>query len=134
IAPPAPFGVDSFVIEATRSQHLAWQYPLHPGDRAWVGVRRLHALPHPGLNLLIASDGHAASEAALALGGAIAKVSHARVTLLLHGQHGQQGPDTAQPALTHAQGLIGAGLAALDARSTPDGAVDSIRAETVRQH
>jgi hypothetical protein len=32
---PAPFGEDFIVVEASRSQHQARRYPLHPGDEAW---------------------------------------------------------------------------------------------------
>jgi hypothetical protein len=52
IDPPPVFGEEGIVVEASRSQHQARRYPLANGDAAWVGLRRIHALPHPGLRLL----------------------------------------------------------------------------------
>src|SRR6059036_481616 len=53
ISPPAPFGGDFVLVEAWRSQHQARRFPLRPGDTAWVGVRSVHALTHPGLSFLM---------------------------------------------------------------------------------
>ncbi len=83
IAPPVPFGSDEIVIEATRPQTEARAYKLQAGDAAWVGVRRVHALAHPGLRLLLLADGTPASQAAVALGAQLARLTHARVTVLL---------------------------------------------------
>jgi sulfate transport system ATP-binding protein len=63
IQPPAPFGDEHVAVDASRAQHVARKEPLAPGDRVWVGVRRLHALLHPGLSL-VAVDGGATAEAA----------------------------------------------------------------------
>ncbi|MBI3176365.1 MAG: ABC transporter ATP-binding protein, partial [Chloroflexi bacterium] len=43
ISPPVTFGGDSVLVEATRSQDVTQRYPLRPGDKVWVGVRRIHA-------------------------------------------------------------------------------------------
>src|SRR5947209_14961465 len=85
IAPVIPFGSDAIWIEATRSQDQARRFPLRTGDTTWVGVRRVHALVHPGLRFLLLSDGSAASRAALALGGELARLAHARVAVLAPG-------------------------------------------------
>ena len=85
ISPPAPFGGDFVRIEASRSQHQSRRFPLLPGETTWVGVRRIHALTHPGLSFLLATDGTARSKAALELGSRIARQAHARVTLVAQG-------------------------------------------------
>jgi len=82
ISPPAPFGGEGLVVEAIRSQHVSRNFPLRSGEKAWVGVRRIHALSHPGLSFLLLSDGSPAARAAVDLGGEIARHAHARVTLL----------------------------------------------------
>jgi sulfate transport system ATP-binding protein len=55
--PPPPFGGASLAIDASRSQPSATHAPLATGDAVWVGVRRLHALPQPGLSIVAAGDG-----------------------------------------------------------------------------
>jgi sulfate transport system ATP-binding protein len=94
IAPPVPFGSDEMVIEATRPQTEARGYKLQAGDSAWVGVRRVHALAHPGLRLLLLADGTPASQAAVELGGQLARLAHARVTVLGHHPAGSGGSST----------------------------------------
>ncbi len=64
IHPPPLFGDTHVVVDATRPQHAARSEPLGVGDRVWVGVRRLHALQHPGLRIVALGDGHAAEHAA----------------------------------------------------------------------
>ncbi len=64
IHPPLRFGEAHVAVEATRPQHAARSEPLRPGDRVWVGVRRLHALLHPGLRMVAVGGGHAADYAA----------------------------------------------------------------------
>jgi sulfate/thiosulfate transport system ATP-binding protein len=67
IHPPPRFGEACVSVEATRPQHAARSEPLRPGDRVWVGVRRLHALMHPGLRMVaVGEDGAAAYAAELA--------------------------------------------------------------------
>ncbi len=77
IHPPAPFGDDHLAVDATRPQHAARREPLEPGDRVWVGVRRLHALLHPGLSFVAVGAG-AADEVATEL----ARLAQARLTRL----------------------------------------------------
>src|SRR5205085_4417843 len=112
IAPLAPFGGDFVLIEATRSQDQSRRFPLAPGDSVWVGVRRIHALAHPGLRFLFISDGSASAQAALDLGGQIARLAHARVTIMGYGS----GPESTQRVLQEAREQIGSGLPALETR------------------
>jgi ABC-type Fe3+/spermidine/putrescine transport system ATPase subunit/nucleotide-binding universal stress UspA family protein len=115
IAPIVPFGADTIWIEASRSQDQARRFPLQPGDSTWVGVQRVHALVHPGMRFLLPLDGSPASQAALALGGQLARLTQARVTVLACGQQNGQ----AEGQLQEIREKLGSGLAALDARATP---------------
>ena len=56
--------------------------PLELNHKTWVGIRRLHALLHPGLTFLVVTDGSLRSQSALSIGGYLARMSHARMTLL----------------------------------------------------
>jgi sulfate transport system ATP-binding protein len=116
ISPPVSFGSGSVLVEVTRSQDQISRLPLRPGESVWVGVRRIHALAHPGLSFLIVTDGSPLSQAALTLGGQIARLAHARITLLGYGQK----PEALQPLLQEAKEQLGSGLAALETRATPD--------------
>ena len=130
IAPPAPFGGDSVVIEARRPQDQARRFALHPGQKAWVGVRRFHALTHPGLSFLLATDGSPAAEAALRFGVEVAKLAHARVTLLGCGTREESSRDRIQRAKEE----MGAGLAGIDAIATNDPMPAALGRESERQH
>ena len=115
IAPLVSYGTNAFLVDATRSPEQANRFPLAPGDKAWVGVHRLHALAHPGLNFLIVSDGSLRARAALALGGQLGRFAHARVTLLACGQ-----PKAALEAhVEAARKELGSGLAALETQISP---------------
>src|SRR6185295_13849633 len=113
IAPAAPFGTDTVLVEASRTQHQVRRLPLAPGESAWVGVRHVHALEHPGLALLLVVDGSTAGRNALALGAEIARRAHARVTLLAP----QQGADSA--ALREAREALGPAAATAQNAPTP---------------
>ncbi|HEU4402435.1 MAG TPA: ATP-binding cassette domain-containing protein [Candidatus Polarisedimenticolia bacterium] len=131
IAPAAPFGGDFLLVEASRSQHQARRFPLHPGDAAWVGVRRVHALTHPGLSFLILTDGSGADEAVLDLGGRIARLAHARVTVL-----GRAAEDGAlRERLQRGPDHSGGGLAALETiPAADDDPAAAVAREATRQH
>jgi len=86
LAPPVPFGSDYFLVEASRTPHAARRMPLGPGDRAWVGVRRIHALVHPGLHFLLVTSDSAEDRAALALGAEMARLAQARVSVVVRGE------------------------------------------------
>ena len=128
ISPPAPYGGHFVLIEASRSQHQARRWPLREGDTVWVGVRRVHALTHPGLNLLISTDGTAGSKGALAVGAQIARLAHARVTILAHGAE----EAAAAEQLQRARERLGSGMASIDFRSSPDSHGEAVAAEADR--
>lgn len=112
IAPPPAYGEDTVTIEVTRTQDVARAFPLTTGNHVKVGIRRIHTLVHPGLSFLILTNGSESSQAALDLGGQIARLAHARVTILNYGQPSDQ---------THLQNIkekMGSGLAQLEVRAT----------------
>ena len=129
IAPPVAFGEDAVLIEAARTQDMARRFPLAPGDRVNVGVRRIHALVHPGLSFLILSDGSKIAQAALDLGGQIARLAHARVTILSFGLDA----DKHETHLQEVKEKLGSGLAHLEVRSTPHAPDAAIAQEVDRQ-
>jgi sulfate transport system ATP-binding protein len=129
IAPPVAFGDDTILVEATRQQEEVDNLPLRPGDRVWVGVRHIHALAHPGLQFLILTDGSPHAQAALALGGQLARLAHARTVILGYGQKGE----ALQSLLQQAKETLGSGLAALDARVTSESPAEAVAREAERQ-
>ena len=120
IAPAVPFGADHMLLDSTRSQHLARRFPLCVGDRAWVGVRRIHALAHPGLSFIAVDRGTAVDHDALRYAGLISRLCHARVTLL-------GSPDAAR--VQAARESLGGGLAALETRALDPGDGESLLRE-----
>lgn len=116
IAPPPPYGTDSVIVEAIRAQDQAWRLPLAVGSRVWVGVRRIHALTHPGLSFLCPFEGDALSMAGVEFAGSVARLAHARVTLLGAGREVAED----ERLLARARGRLGAGVAALETRVVPD--------------
>ncbi len=116
ISPLVAFGTNSFLVDATRSPEQASRYPLHSGDKAWVGVHRIHALAHPGLNFLIVTDGSLRSRGAITLGGQIGRLAHARVTLLGCGQSNEM----LEAHLEEARKQVGSGLAAIEMLPIPE--------------
>ena len=130
IAPPAPFGGDFVLVEAWRSQHQARRFPLRPGDAAWVGVRRVHALTHPGLSFLLIADGTTRGNAALEMGAQVARLAHARVTVLGCGAGGAP----PEGELRRTREAIGVGLPAIETVVSPDPAEQAIPQEASRQH
>ncbi|HEY0553450.1 MAG TPA: ATP-binding cassette domain-containing protein [Thermoanaerobaculia bacterium] len=131
IAPPVPFGRDEVWIEATRSQDQARRFPLRPGDSAWVGVQRVHALVHPGLRFLLLTDGSMRSRGALALAGEIARRAHARVAVL--GSATDDEDDAGERSLQEAREVLGGGLAALETRLTPEPPAGAVAEEVFRR-
>jgi sulfate transport system ATP-binding protein len=129
IAPPVAFGENAILIEATRTQDVARRFPLAEGNTIKVGVRRIHALVHPGLSFLILTDGSASSQAALALGGQIARLAHARVTILGYGLKAS----AQHRYLQEVKESLGSGLALVEARATPDAPDVAVAKEIERQ-
>jgi sulfate transport system ATP-binding protein len=129
IAPAVPFGSPFVLIEASRSQDLARQFPLRPGESAWVSVRRIHALVHPGMRFLLLTDGTSAAQPALDVGAQIARLAHARTTLLAYGSDGEP----IHQHMRDASEQIGSGLASLDTRVTPHPLTEAVRHEVERE-
>jgi sulfate transport system ATP-binding protein len=130
IAPAVPFGSSEIWIEASRTQDQARRFPLRPGDSTWVGVQRVHALVHPGMRFLLLTDGTHRANAALTLGGELARLSHARVTLLGCGRVGEPaGPEEVRAARER----LGSGIASVEVRQSPEPPGDAVAAEVARQ-
>jgi sulfate transport system ATP-binding protein len=134
IAPAPPFGHDAVLVEVSRSQDQARRFPLAPGAEAWVGVRRIHALVHPGLRFLLLTDGTAASQPALDLGGRIARLANARTTILGYSRDGRRADEGALGQhLQAAKEKIGSGLPALDVRAASEPPAQATLREVERQ-
>jgi sulfate transport system ATP-binding protein len=116
IAPPVPYGQPGFYLEANRSPDQSAHLPIGVGKKAWVGIRRLHTLSHPGLHFLLVTDATLRSQSALSLGGYIARMAHARVTMLGLGKDQQHIKDHLQEARKQ----IGSGMASVQVTFSPD--------------
>ena len=114
ISPPVPYGKPSFVMDVNRSPEQSTNVPLELGHKAWVGIRRLHVLSHPGLNFLLVADGSLRSQSAITLGAYIGRMSHARVVMLGVGQDLPK----VDAHLVEARKQIGSGMAALEVCSS----------------
>jgi sulfate transport system ATP-binding protein len=132
IAPPSPFGSDDLIVEAARSQHQARRFPLEVGDAAWIGIRRVHVLRHPGLSFLILTDGSLDADACALLGGQIAQLAHARVAIVAYGEG--ENPERLHGVLQRTRESLGGSLAAVETRSADGDAARAIAAETERSH
>ena len=128
IAPLVPFGSDFLVIEATRPQEQARHLPLQPGQRVWIGVRRIHALLHPGLSFLLLSDGSPAAQAVLEVGSQIARLAHARTTILGYGM----APAELQRHLAEARERLSSGLPSLELRTATESPPEAVLREVER--
>lgn len=129
IAPPVPFGSEVVLVEATRSQDQVSRLPLQAGDKVWVGVRRVHALEHPGMRFLVLTDGSGRAQAAIGMAGQMARLAHARVTLIGYGAQGE----ALQKQLQEAKEELGSGLPALDIRKTTSSMPLAVAQEAERQ-
>ena len=112
-----------------REQDVARRFPLDPGKTVKVGVRRIHALIHPGLSFLILSDGSRRAQAALDVGGHIAQLAHARVTILAYGMKA----GAVERHLQEAKEKLGSGLASLEVRSSVESAEAAVAHEVEHQ-
>lgn len=129
ISPPVTFGSSSILVDATRSPEQAGRFPLQPGAKAWVGVHRIHALTHPGLSFLLVTDASLRAQAALSLGGQIARLAHARVTLLGYGQK----EEVLREHLQEVRKQLGSGLASLDVQISPQSLEQSVALAAEKQ-
>jgi len=80
-----------------------------------VGIRRIHALTHPGLNFLVVTDGSLRSQSAISLGSYLARMAHARMTLLGVGKD----ESLLDTYLQDARKQIGSGMASIEVRTDP---------------
>ena len=129
IAPAVPYGQDTFLVEASRPLEQARQTPLAAGDTVTVSVNRIHVLAHRGFSFMIPIDGTPETQAALALGGQMARLAHARVTLLGFGQPAEK----LAPVLQAAKEALGSGLAGVEVRSVTAPLPAAVEQETDRQ-
>lgn len=117
---PAPhqraFGADRLRLEATRPHTEAALLPLPPGAVTHLSVRRIHALTHPGLSLLLLTDTTPASRVVAEVGGQLARLAHAQTTVLGYALHSE----AQQTALQTLKEQLGSGLAGLEVRVAPD--------------
>ena len=113
IAPDVPFGNPNIIIDASRPPEQSAAFPLAVDQKAWVGIRRLHALSHPGLNFLVVTDGSLRSQSAVSLGGYLARMAHARMTLLGVGKD----QTLLDAYLQDARKQIGSGMASVEVRT-----------------
>ena len=112
IAPRRRSAATSVLVEAVRSQHQARRFPLHPGDATWVGVRRFHALVHPGMSFLFLDDGSTQAAVGIDVGGRIARLTQARVHVL---RYAHRGGDAGRDLRGDARPASGSGLAGVRA-------------------
>jgi nucleotide-binding universal stress UspA family protein len=111
-----------------------------------VGVSRVHALVHPGLSLLLPTDGSPHAKAAVTLAGHIARMAHARVTVLgmdaggasghagrLRSAESAERVERVEGAIQDAKEKLGSGLASLDARSAVGPAEVAVAEEVERR-
>jgi sulfate transport system ATP-binding protein len=114
IAPIVPYGNPGFIMEVNRSPEQSTNVPLEKDNKAWVGIRGLHVLSHPGLNFLFITDGSLRSQSAITLGGYMARMCHAQVLLLGVGQDLFKLEDH----LVEARKQLGSGMAFLQVRNS----------------
>jgi sulfate transport system ATP-binding protein len=110
IAPPAAFGDDSIVVEASREREAENGMPVRPGDEVWVIPTRMHTLPHPGLRFVLLTDGTRAATAGLEFGGQFARLAHARAVVLAVGSDSA----AVDRHLQAARESVGSGLLSLE--------------------
>lgn len=129
ISPSIPYGNPGFMLEVNRSPEQSTNIPLDIGTKAWVGIRRLHVLSHPGLNFLLITDGSIRSQSAISLGGYLARMSHARVVLLGISHDVIKLEDH----LVDARKQLGSGMASLDISKSSSRFHDAIAEATEKQ-
>ena len=130
VAPPVAFGSDYFLVEASRTPHSARRLPLAPGDRAWLGIRRVHALAHPELHFLVATTGSTVDRGALLLAAEIARRAQARVSLLAYGT--DDGEALAK-LLREAAAELGTGMTIHESRTAPGERTERLAEESARR-
>jgi sulfate transport system ATP-binding protein len=108
-----PYGQPGIMLEVQRSAEQSTSFPLQTGQQAWVGIRRLHVLSHPGMNFLLITDGSLRSQSAITLGGYLARMAHARLALLGIGQDKEK----MDQHLQESRKQLGSGMASLESKA-----------------
>ena len=114
ISPSVPYGHPGFFMDVNRSPEQSTNTPFKKGQEAWVGVRRMHVLSHPGLNFLIVTDGSLRSQSAIAQGGYMARMAHAQLVMLGIGKDQKKFAEH----LLDARKQIGSGMASLEVQTS----------------
>lgn len=130
ISPSVPFGNPGFIMEVNRSPEQSTALPLEVGSEALVGVRRMHVLSHPGLSFLLMTDGSLRSQSAIMMGGYLARMAHARVTMLGVGSD----PTKMENHLVEARKQIGSGMASLEVQTTDQTFSSAIATAVEKNH
>jgi sulfate/thiosulfate transport system ATP-binding protein len=112
IAPTVAYGSESVLVEATRPPDQAESFPLARGQQAYLGIRRIHAIDHPGLNFILLYDGSMRTRYALELAGQIGRMAHARLTLLNYAGGTQEARSHDRDPDSDIKKALGTGLAA----------------------
>jgi sulfate transport system ATP-binding protein len=115
ISPAVPYGHPGFIMEVNRSPEQSTNTPFDTGQEAWVGVRRLHVLSHPGLHFLLVTDASLRSQSAIAQGGYMARMAHAQLLMLGIGEDQIR----LEEHLLNARKQIGSGMASLEIQTSP---------------
>lgn len=130
IAPVTPYGNPGFIMEVNRSPEQSEELPLAVGNEVMVAVRRMHIISHPGLNFLIITDGSPRSQSAITLGGYLARMAHARVTMMGIGAD----QNKIEQHLVEARKQIGSEMAALQVEATSENFLTAITQAAEQQH
>lgn len=130
ISPAVPFGNPGFIMEVNRPPEQSVALPLELGQEAFVGVRRMHVLSHPGMTFLLVTDGSLRSQSAITVGGHMARMAHAKVTML------GVGDDQAklENHLLEARKQIGSGMASLEVQASNKSFSSAINQAIEQQH
>jgi len=129
ISPSVPYGNPGFIMEVNRSPEQSTNVPLDTDSQAWVGIRRLHVLSHPGLNFLLITDGSLRSNSAISQGGYMARMAHAQLVMLGIGQD----TDRLESHLADARKQVGSGMASFLVQTSREPFSDAI-ADAVEKH
>jgi sulfate/thiosulfate transport system ATP-binding protein len=130
IAPSVSYGSERIRVDATRPPDQTASFPLAPGKKAFLGVRRIHAIDHPGLNFLVLNSGTLRSQHALELAGQIGRMAHARVTLL----NQVDGKDAGRSQAFDAKKSLGHGLVSLEEQEVHGSLLPRVRSMLENQH
>jgi hypothetical protein len=130
ISPFVPYGNPGLIVDVNRPPEQSVSLPVDIGSEALVGVRRLHVLSHPGMNFLLLTDGSLRSQSAIALGGYMARMAHAKVTIL--GIGGDQ--IKMENHLMEARKQIGSGMASLHVQTSTQSFASAITTAVEQDH